>query len=195
VVLADTETHGDLGRLVNALSTADDFREHGDEVTIIFDGAGVRWAAELSKPDHRLHERFEALRDVVAGACHYCAGAFEARGTRADWLPAPPRPQRPSKPSHSRTRRLRGDHVLAPTTRKSRAARDHLVPTDEHGRVDGRVLMAIGLLIDALALAGMCAAIVFSSGAALALSIIAGNMLLIVGFLIAYRGRIRSDPD
>jgi hypothetical protein len=69
------------------------------------------------------------------------------------------------------------------------------VPTDEHGRVDGRVLMAFGLLIDALAFSGMCAAIVFSSGAVLALSIIAGNMLLIVGLLIAYRGRIRSDPD
>jgi hypothetical protein len=55
--------------------------------------------------------------------------------------------------------------------------------------------MAFGLLIDALAFAGMCAAIAFSSGAVLALSIIAGNMLLIVGLLIAYRGRIRSDPD
>ncbi|HET8894893.1 MAG TPA: hypothetical protein VFM96_12425, partial [Gaiellaceae bacterium] len=28
VVLADTETHADLGRLVNALMTADEFREH-----------------------------------------------------------------------------------------------------------------------------------------------------------------------
>jgi hypothetical protein len=79
VVLADTETHGELGRLVNALSTADEFKENGDEVTIIFDGAGVRWAAELSKPEHRLHEKFEGLRDKVAGACHYCAGAFEVR--------------------------------------------------------------------------------------------------------------------
>ena len=79
VVLADTETHGELARLVNALSTADEFKEHGDEVTIIFDGAGVRWAAELSKPDHRLHERFEGVRDKVAGACHYCAGAFDVR--------------------------------------------------------------------------------------------------------------------
>jgi hypothetical protein len=79
VVLAGTETHGELGRLVNALSTADEFKEHSGEVTIIFDGAGVRWAAELSKPDHRLHERFEGLRDKVAGARHYCAGAFEVR--------------------------------------------------------------------------------------------------------------------
>ncbi len=53
IVLADTETHGELARLVNALSTADEFREHGDEVTIIFDGAGVRWAAELLTSIHR----------------------------------------------------------------------------------------------------------------------------------------------
>lgn len=79
VVLADIETHGDLGRLVNALSAAEEFREHGDDVTIIFDGAGVRWAAELSRPDHRLHATFERVRDTVAGACHYCAGAFEVR--------------------------------------------------------------------------------------------------------------------
>ena len=79
VVFADIETHGELGRIVNALSTADEFREHGDDVTIIFDGAGVRWAAELSKPEHGLHQTFERLRDRVAGACHYCAGAFEVR--------------------------------------------------------------------------------------------------------------------
>jgi hypothetical protein len=79
VVFADIETHGELGRIVNALSTADEFREHDDDVTIIFDGAGVRWAAELSKPDHRLHQTFERLRGNVAGACHYCAGAFEVR--------------------------------------------------------------------------------------------------------------------
>jgi hypothetical protein len=79
VVRADTETHGELGRVVNALSSADEFKEHGDEVSIIIDGAGVRWAAELSNPDHRLHERFERLRDKVADACHYCAGAFEVR--------------------------------------------------------------------------------------------------------------------
>jgi len=79
VVLADTETHGELGRLVNALSAADEFKEHGDEVTIIFDGAGVRWAAELAKPEHQLHQKIEGLRDMVSGACDYCAGAFEVR--------------------------------------------------------------------------------------------------------------------
>jgi hypothetical protein len=32
VVLADTETHGDLGRVVNALVVAKEFKEAGDDV-------------------------------------------------------------------------------------------------------------------------------------------------------------------
>jgi hypothetical protein len=56
VVLADTETHGDLGRIANALTSAQDFKEAGDEATIVFDGAGTKWIGELSRPDHKLHE-------------------------------------------------------------------------------------------------------------------------------------------
>jgi hypothetical protein len=76
VVLADTETYGDLGRIANALTSAKEFKEAGDETTIVFDGAGTRWVGELSKPDHRLHEPFESVRDTVAGACAYCASSF-----------------------------------------------------------------------------------------------------------------------
>ncbi len=76
VVLADTETHGDLGRVSNALTTTKEFEEAGDEVTVIFDGAGTKWVGELSKPDHRLNGNFEEIRDSVAGACAYCANAF-----------------------------------------------------------------------------------------------------------------------
>lgn len=71
VVLADAETHGDMGRVSNALTSASEFKEAGDETTIIFDGAGTRWVPKLSDPDHMLHEPFEAVKDVVAGACHY----------------------------------------------------------------------------------------------------------------------------
>ena len=48
-------------------------------MTLIFDGAGTRWAAELVKDDNKLHPAFEQVRDKVAGACRYCAGAFEVR--------------------------------------------------------------------------------------------------------------------
>ena len=76
VVMADTETHGDLGRIANALTTTREFEEAGDEVTVIFDGAGTKWVGELSKPDHRLNGNFEEIRDSIAGACAYCANAF-----------------------------------------------------------------------------------------------------------------------
>ncbi len=79
LLLADIETHGDLGRAVNALTTVREFADNGDDVTLIFDGAGTRWAAELAKEDCRLHPAYERIRSRVAGACRYCAGAFEVR--------------------------------------------------------------------------------------------------------------------
>ncbi|MDQ3362287.1 MAG: DsrE family protein [Actinomycetota bacterium] len=76
VVLADTETHGDLGRIANALTSAKEFGEAGDEVTVVFDGAGTKWVPELSKPDHRLNGDYEKVKGSIAGACDYCANAF-----------------------------------------------------------------------------------------------------------------------
>ncbi len=79
LLVADTETHGDRGRAANALTTVQEFAEAGDEATLIFDGAGTRWAAELAREDEALHPLFVRIRDNVAGACHYCAGAFHVR--------------------------------------------------------------------------------------------------------------------
>lgn len=76
VVLADTESHADLGRVVNALETALECKEAGDVVQVIFDGAGTRWVPVLSNPEHRRHKLFTELQDVVAGACAFCARAF-----------------------------------------------------------------------------------------------------------------------
>ncbi len=39
VLLADTETHGDLGRVANALSLVKEAKQEGDEVELVFDGA------------------------------------------------------------------------------------------------------------------------------------------------------------
>jgi hypothetical protein len=41
VVLADTNSREGLGRIANALVTAQEFDQAGDEVTIVFDGAGT----------------------------------------------------------------------------------------------------------------------------------------------------------
>jgi hypothetical protein len=79
VVLADTDSREGLGRIANALVTAEEFDQAGDEVTIVFDGAGTRWIPELADPGHKYHERFVTLKPRIAGACAYCAAAFGVR--------------------------------------------------------------------------------------------------------------------
>ena len=75
VVLAGTESHADLGRLTNALTTAKQFRDEGDSVELIFDGAGTQWIDELTDEEHPKHLLYRELEDV-ASACAYCADAF-----------------------------------------------------------------------------------------------------------------------
>jgi hypothetical protein len=79
VLLAGTDSHADMGRASNALMTVREFAEAGDECTLVFDGAGTQWAAEMLKADNALHGAFEQVRDHIAGACHFCAGAFGVR--------------------------------------------------------------------------------------------------------------------
>lgn len=79
VVLADTETHGDMGRAVNALEVASEFKGAGDEVAIIFDGAGTKWVPKFDDPEHFRNELWLKVKDKVAGACAFCAAAFKAK--------------------------------------------------------------------------------------------------------------------
>jgi hypothetical protein len=79
VILADTETHADRARVANALTTAYEFKEAGDEVDVIFTGAGTKWVGKLSDPDHRLHRAYELVKDKVAGACRACSVAFSVK--------------------------------------------------------------------------------------------------------------------
>jgi hypothetical protein len=79
VVLADTESPGDLGRVVNAMTTAKEFNEAGDEVAVVFDGAGTKWIPQLSNPEHKYSELYDSIRDRIAGACEYCSKAYGVR--------------------------------------------------------------------------------------------------------------------
>ncbi len=80
IVMSDPKsgTEEALGRVFNALATAYDFRQNGDEVTIRFHGTATRWIGELSKADHPAHELFEAVKDDVAGVSCACADVFGA---------------------------------------------------------------------------------------------------------------------
>lgn len=78
IVLADDESHEGLGRVVNAMVATRELKEAGDDVKLIFDGGGTVWPGALAKGDHAAHSLWDAVSDVVAGACSYCADAFEA---------------------------------------------------------------------------------------------------------------------
>jgi DsrE/DsrF-like family. len=76
VILAGNESHSDYGRLANGLEAAKEFAEtDGDEVEVIFDGAGTQWIPELEDVDSDYHELYLAIRDEAA-VCDYCSGAF-----------------------------------------------------------------------------------------------------------------------
>ncbi|MDP6459705.1 MAG: hypothetical protein QF829_02815 [Candidatus Hydrothermarchaeota archaeon] len=88
VVLADTETPGDMGRVANALEAVKEFKEAKDEVQLIFDGAGTKWIPKLSKQDNWLKVLFDSVKDTIAGACGFCSIAFSAReGVQACGIP------------------------------------------------------------------------------------------------------------
>lgn len=81
VVLSDPKANAEeaLGRAFNALATAYELKQTGDEVGILFQGAGTRWVDVLSKPDHPVHGLFELVRDKVLGVSSGCADFFGAK--------------------------------------------------------------------------------------------------------------------
>ena len=78
LVLSDAKSGSEeaFGRLFNALAAAYDFKQSGDEVTVLFHGTGTRWIEEASNPDHPVHDLFEQVKDTVAGVSRGCADVF-----------------------------------------------------------------------------------------------------------------------
>ncbi|MDP1569333.1 MAG: DsrE family protein [Vicinamibacterales bacterium] len=80
VIYSDPKSGSDesLGRLFNGLFVAYELIEKQQEVAVVFQGAGVRWASELVKPEHPAHALYNAVKDSVAGVCGGCADVFGA---------------------------------------------------------------------------------------------------------------------
>jgi len=80
VVLSDPRGGEEaLGRLFNALAAAYDFAQRKQDVQIVFQGAGTRWAGVVTQPEHPAHALYRAVEDKVAGVSSACAVAFGAR--------------------------------------------------------------------------------------------------------------------
>ena len=55
---------------------AQELKRAGDDVSLVFDGAGSVTAAELSQPRHQFHALFQDVRAQVRGVCRYCAKSY-----------------------------------------------------------------------------------------------------------------------
>lgn len=79
VVFSDPKAGEDaLGRLFNAMFLTLELKEKDQDVSLIFQGAGARWPAEVVKPGHPANALYRAVEDKVAGVCGGCADVFGA---------------------------------------------------------------------------------------------------------------------
>lgn len=80
IVLSDPKSGSEeaLGRLFNALAATWEFKQRGDDVRLLFQGAGTRWAGELAKAEHPARALYRAVEDRVEGVSAGCAVAFGA---------------------------------------------------------------------------------------------------------------------
>lgn len=76
ILFAGTEGKADMGRAVNALEMTKELQEAGDDVQLIFDGAGTAWVEKFANSDNDYHELYQAAKGSITGACSYCANAF-----------------------------------------------------------------------------------------------------------------------
>ncbi len=80
VLFSDPKSGGEeaLGRLFNALFLTLELKEKDQDVSLIFQGAGARWPAEIANPTHPAYALYQSVAEHVAGVCGGCADVFGA---------------------------------------------------------------------------------------------------------------------
>src|ERR1051325_11708789 len=80
IILSDPKNGSEeaLGRVFNALALASECQQKGDEVAVVFNGAGTRWPAELTKLSHPANGLYNSVRNVMQGVSCGCADVFGA---------------------------------------------------------------------------------------------------------------------
>jgi hypothetical protein len=59
-----------------ALMFARELLDAGDDVKLVFDGAGTTAHAELLAPTHSMHRTWTLAQPALAGSCGYCAKSY-----------------------------------------------------------------------------------------------------------------------
>lgn len=65
-------------KALHSLLYAQELYEAGNEVKVIFDGAGTVWVKKFESPENKYNPLYKAVKKlgVIEGVCEYCAGAF-----------------------------------------------------------------------------------------------------------------------
>ena len=82
ILFADTDRPEGLGRLANALTSAREFLEAGDDIAVIFDGAGVKWIPEVAQPDHRRASRSSTSSGGTRASARWRPAAIRSSRSR-----------------------------------------------------------------------------------------------------------------
>lgn len=88
IILSDPKAGSEeaLGRVFNALASAYEFKHAGEDVKIIFQGAGVRWPEQLEKSEHPVHALYTEVKDHVHGLSKGCVAVFGTEVSGYDLL-------------------------------------------------------------------------------------------------------------
>lgn len=83
IIMASSDTPEGRGRMIHALTAAEDLKADDHVVKLLFEGIGVTWLSAFHTRDHPFTEnygsRFDALKADMMGACNFCAsGRFDA---------------------------------------------------------------------------------------------------------------------
>lgn len=80
VILSDPNsgTEEAVARAYNGCAFAFDCKQHGDEVAIIFLGAGARWPKALEDLNHPAHKVYSSVKENILGVSSECAVVFGA---------------------------------------------------------------------------------------------------------------------
>lgn len=81
ILQAGAETNESKARAVHALLYATELAEHGNDVVLIFDGAGAGWVNELEKLENPFHQHYLRIKQlgIVEQICDYCADAYDVK--------------------------------------------------------------------------------------------------------------------
>lgn len=60
-----------------AMMFVDELLRAGDDVTLVFDGAGTTALAEMLSPASDLHHTWSKAAPALRGACRYCAKSYD----------------------------------------------------------------------------------------------------------------------